>query len=462
MSQSEVSDLEWELAKIIDGLGSKWTPHEKQIDIGHALFYEKAKNIFIVAGRNFGKTEIASYCVWRYAAQNPGSQNYIFEPFQKQAREILWASNRIQTFGPSDWVESTNNTEMRVTFKNGSFIKLEGSDNVAAIAGIKPKGLIVYDEFKDHRIASIQNFEPNRAAFDVPALFIGTPPIIHNHFVEYAELAKTSPYWKYFHAPTSSNPHISKVWLERMKEQMIKMGEYEEYLRSYEALFIKGGKATIFPWILNAKFPTLEEATPHDLNRWILYVSFDPGSSSVFAVTFFLFNPYSKQIIFVDEIYETEMAKMTVGKIWESTKEKVKVWRDRVKGIEYVYDEAALWFRNELQENNSDIWLEPSNKSDFGVDGYINIVRSAQNRGFVTICANCVKTIWEYENYIKDDKGKVPKANDHLINASQYGIGNVGYDYREASYPKEIQMKLPPRYVSLESDLNMGNGYAEI
>lgn len=457
----DVTDAELELFRILEGLQEKWTPHPMQIEIGHALFYEHAKNIFIVAGRNFGKTEIASYCCWRYAMQNPGSQNYIFEPFQKQAREILWASNRIQTFGPKDWIESTNNTEMRITFKNGSFIKLEGSDNVAAIAGIKPKGLIVYDEFKDHRLAAVQNFEPNRAAFDVPALFIGTPPIIHNHFVDYAEMAKVSPHWKFFHAPTSSNPHIKKEWLARMKEQMESMGELEEYLRSYEALFIRGGKATIFPWIMTAKFPDFEEIRPIDLNRWLIVVAFDPGSSSTFAATFILHNPYSKQSIIFDEIYEQEMSKMTTSQIWKATQEKLKPWKDLVKSINYVYDEAALWFANELMEHHPDAWLEPSNKSEFGVDGYITMVRTVMRKGFLTITKNCVKTIWEFENYIKDDKGKIPKVNDHLINANQYGLGSLGYDWKEDSYPKETH-KVLPRYVSLETDLQMGNSYAEI
>lgn len=450
------------LYEILEGLSSKWTPHPMQIEIGHALFYLNAKNIFIVAGRNFGKTEIAAYCTWRYAMQHPGSQNYIFEPFQKQGREILWASKRIQTFGPAEWIQSTNDSEMRLTFKNGSFIKVEGSDNVAAIAGIKPKGLIVYDEFKDHRLASITNFEPNRAAFDVPALFIGTPPIVHNHFVDYAEMAKVDPHWKYFHAPTSSNPHIKKEWLARMRSQMDRMGELEEYLRSYEALFIKGGKASVFPWIHGAKFPNLEDATPKDLNHWILVITFDPGSSSVFAVSFMLHNPYTKQSIIVDEIYEEIMANMTTKEIWKQVREKRKSWEGKVKDIEYVYDEAALWFANETNEEEKEAWMEPSQKSAFGVDGYITLVRGLMNLGYLTITSNCVKHIWEFENYIKDDKGKIPKDNDHLINASQYGLGSRGLDLSKLGYPKPPDQIVMPRFHSIETDLNIGRPYAEI
>ena len=243
-----------ELASIIQKLGEKWQPHDKQVEIGRALFYEGAKNIFVCAARNFGKTELAAYCGWRWALENPGSESYIIEPFLKQAREILWAGNRLQKFGPEEYIESINNTELRIRFKNGSFIKLEGSDNEAALAGIKPKGLIIYDEVKDHRKSGILNMEPNRAAFDAPAIFIGSPPEFHCYYVELMDMAKKSKDWNYYHGPTSDNPHISKAWLARKKEELELMGEHETWLRDYEGIYVVGGKRSIFPQFLKLTF----------------------------------------------------------------------------------------------------------------------------------------------------------------------------------------------------------------
>ena len=448
-----------DLAEIIAALGEVWTPHTGQVPIGRDLFYNGMKNIFVVAGRNFGKTELAAYCSWRYANENPMTQNYIFEPYSKQAREILWASNRIQTFGPEDWVESVNNTEMRVTFKNGSFIKLEGSDNSAAMAGIKPKGLIIYDEFKDHRIESIRNFEPNRAAFDVPALFIGTPPEFHNHFVDYMELAKSTPEeWAYYHAPTHSNPHISERWLNAKKRELEKLNDVETWRREYMAEFVRGGIRAIFPQINSEAMRVSSFVAPLDIKKWILHISFDPASTSVFGVIFALFNPYSKKIITCDEIYETVPERMTAAKIWAATQEKMRKFKAMgVVHVEYSYDEAAAWFRNEVNELDAKSWLHPSRKSDFGVEGYIGLVRAAFNLKLVEVTDLTPKFRWELENYMKDDKGRPPKIHDHLINAFQYLLGTLGLDFKELLEPKPIPIEDQRRGYRMEDEIDFGD-----
>ena len=449
------------LAEDLQELNARWQPHEGQIPIGRALFYEGCKDIFVCAGRNFGKTELAGYASWRWARENPGSENYIFEPYAKQAREILWASRRIQTFGPEEWIESTNTTEMRITFKNGSFIKLEGSDNPAAMAGIKPKGLIIYDEFKDHRLTSIDNFEPNRAAFDVPALFIGTPPMVHNHYVDYMDLAKSEEHWRYFHAPTSSNPFISKAWLLRKKAEKLKLGDEEGWMREYEAIFVIGGKSSIFPHINKMSFPPWSDVRPKDLNKWTLVVGHDPGTTSVFAVVFMLWNPWSKQIIVFDELYVEDMAETTSRKIHARTQEKLKDFRKAVKEIDFVYDEAAVWFANEVSEISED-WYIPSQKSEFGVDGYIGLLREAMARGLVTITNNCEKLIWEMQNYIRDEKGRVPKADDHAINALQYALGSTGLRFDEDKEPIANDPDLQRRGYRPVDDFDFTSSGAEI
>lgn len=458
-----VSDEQYLLYETIEGLHRNWMPHGVQAEILSAIFYEGYKNVFVVAGRNLGKTETAGYSTWRWAKQNPNSENYIFEPLAKQGREILWASKRIQNFGPQEWIDGKpNETEMRVRFNNGSFIKVEGSDNSASMAGIKPKGIVIYDEFKDHRSESITNFEPNRAAYDIPALFIGTPPEFHNHFVDYMEMAKKSPDWKFIHAPTRSNPHISTKWLERKRLEMIAMGMEEDWLREYEAIFVKGGKKTIYPQWLKLKYKRLEEVVPIDLHKWILVVALDPAATSIFGGSIFLHNPFSKKIIVVDEIYESEPSKMTAREINKTINEKIKPWKDKVKTVEYIFDEASAYFRNELNEISPEKWLIPSQKHNFGVDGYINLIRAVLNAGLIEVVETCKYTIKEHEEYSKDDNGRIPKANDHIINSFQYGCAALGLNLDELQEPKPIDKEDQRRGFAIDEDLDFNTSYKEM
>ena len=453
-----------DLAEGISDLNELWKPHDAQVPIGRAIFYEGAKDIFVQMGRNTGKTEVASYCLWRWAYENPNSENYIFEPFLKQAREILWAGRRIQTFGPNDWIESINESELRIRFKNGSFIKLEGSDNEAAMAGIKPKGLIIYDEFKDHRVKSIQNFEPNRAAFDVPALFIGTPPSIHNHYVDYMNLAKEgSDGWRYFHAPTSSNPHIKKSWLEKKRRELEKLGELETWYREYEALYVKGSKGSVFPHIF--KIEDKPWVKPNDFKKWQLIVGQDPASTSVFGVLFVAYNPYTKQIIPIGEIYEKDQAQMTARNIWRQVQEKLAMLNGEAfnrANQEYVYDEAAAWYKSAIEEMDSSVWLTPSRKHLYGVDGYINVLRFVLASGLIQMTPDTPMLRWELESYEKDDKGRIPKINDHLINAFQYILDFLGFTPESILEPKAIPLEDQRRGFSIEEDFAQDDSMVEI
>lgn len=450
---------------MLSGLNSLWQPHEVQAQIGNALFYQGFKNIFVCAARNFGKTELSCYCLWRWAQEHEGSENYIILPLAVQGREILWASQRLQKFGPKEWIESINNTEMRITFNNGSFIKVTGSDNAAALAGIKPKGLIIYDEMADHREESIKNMEPNRAAYNSPALFIGSPPEFDCYYVEVMELAQQSPYWKYFHAPTSSNPHISTEWLRRKKDEMYLVGDEEGWLRSYEGLYIKGGKRHIIPQALKMTKVPLKESLPKDLHNWTLVVHNDPATTSTFGVLFSIYNPYSKQVKLVDEIYEQTMSEMTTGRIWAKIDEKVAEWVARgvdLTKIQYGYDEAAAWFMNETTEARPGRWLIPTEKHELGREQGISLLRDVFNRKLIEITDNVPKLSWELENYIKDEKGNVPKKNDHQIDNLIYTLYLLGYRMEEEKPPKEIPPQMARRGYSMEEDMSEQFGLMEV
>ena len=453
---------ERELAYALKALHDLWTPHPAQVRIGQALLHEGFKSVFAQCGRNFGKTELVSYLLWRYALTYPGSENYYFAPYMKQAREILWASRRIQTFGPTALLAGpVNNTEMRLTFGNGSFIKLDGSDNVDAYRGVKPKGLTVFDEFKDFRPEFFEAYDPNRAAHDSPLLIIGTPPEFENQFNQVAETHKRSQIKAYFRFPTSSNPHISKAWLKAKEEELTSMGEADVWAREYEAKFVKGGKKSVFP--------RLPEPTDHervvamiqkDRKKLEWFVWCDPAAASVFGVLFAAINPYSKTIYLLDEIYEADQSEMTVNRIGPRLITiRDSLFRDFEVEWRHGYDEAATWFASEMLDHFS-IGFEPTQKAANDKEGGISLIRDIIHQGRLVVSSRCNKLLWEMEQARKDERGKVIKANDHLIDCLRYVIAAAKYSL--VNVP-EINREADPekfRGARIEDDFpNIGSEY---
>lgn len=458
-----------QLATFLGKIHAKWKPHPGQIPMGWALFYGGFKDIFACCGRNFGKTESIAYLETRYANENPKSENYIFGPLAKQVREILWASGRIQEMPPEEYKEATNSVEMRVTFTNKSFIKLDGSDNVDSYRGIKPKGLSVYDEFKDMRPDFVSAYDPNRAAFDSPAIYIGTPPEFHNHFVDYMERAKRGhgKDWFYIHAPTSANPYISRAWLEKKRRELVDAGDEESWMREYEAIFVKGGKRHIIPQALKYTPIPFSMELFKDLHEWVIHVRFDPASTSTFGVLFVAFHPYTKRSICIREIYEQELSKMTTRQIWKRVFEiRQELWDlgFQKQNFEYGYDEAAAWFKNESGElpDCKDIYLSHTNKASSSKEEGISIIRDAFNKHLIEICETCPKLYWELENYMKDENGKIPKVNDHQIDNLKYYFWQIGYKLHEEAPPKAQDPLTKPRAYRIEDDFDQSQGFLEL
>ncbi len=410
------------IASGLEKLHAVWQPHPAQIMIGRALLAERRRLVFAQCGRNFGKTELMAYLLWRWAWTYPGSENYYFAPYQKQAKEILWASRRIQTFGPFDWIKSINNTENRIEFNNGSFIKLDGSDNVDAYRGVKPKGLIVYDEFKDFRPEFHDAFDPNRAAHDAPLFVIGTPPETENHFVHLAAECLRDPAKAFFRFPTSSNPHIQTDWLKVKKEELYSKSEGDKWEREYEALFVRGGASTIFPM-----FDPSRHVRPHaaimaeiakDARKLDWYWWADPAGASCFACLFVAINPYTRKVYVLDEIYETAQAEMTVLKIGRRALDKKHELMPR-KDWRQGYDEAETWFHNEMLDHFGE-GLEPTQKAKSDKLSGLSLIKDILLNGSLVLSDRCKKLKWEMLNYRKDDKGKILKQHDHAIDCLRY------------------------------------------
>lgn len=415
-------------ATILAALHSSWSPLPWQIKAGQALFRDHKKRLFLQNARKTGKTEYLLYCMVRAALSKPNSQIYFVAPFAIQARELILANRRLQQFIPPQFLEKINKTELRVTLTNGSFIKLCGADNSEALRGVQPDMLVI-DECKDVPADFIEAFLPNMAVKRAPVIFAGTPPASENIYTKLAEQCQNDPESFWIQVPTSANSHIAPEEIERERIALFARGEEDVFAREWEGRFVRGGSRSIFPMFGREcvmPYSSMLQATDKDVSQLEWHVITDPGNSTVFGVLVFAYNAHTSQIWVFDEVYETRSTHTSVSKIWPAIEERQKDL-GLPDSIEWNYtsDEAATWFRNEVMDRYPKLFIAPTRKAERTKEAGITLLKDLMLAGKFRISDRCVALFRELENYVKDNEGRIPKRNDHLIDCCRYLLGAV-------------------------------------
>lgn len=395
------------------------------------------------AGRRAGKSELALYMIVRWAITNPGSANYYIGPFKTQTAEIIWHSRRLHNMIPAEYIDTVSRTEYRITLKNGSFIKVSGSDDADSLRGIRINFLVA-DEIKDWREDSYHNLLPACADYNAPIFTIGTPPVAEGLFTKLMDDHIKDPEMAFYEMPTTENPHINKEWIEKERIRLYDRGDGDIFEREYMAKFVRGGKSKIFPQLdasLKSDQPSLLHRISKDINQLEYYCAMDPGSSSVFAVLFVAYNYYRKRLYILDELYITEQSSTSIGKVMPLVLDTIKKWYPTMDEWRFICDEAATWARNEILDRYG-LFVEPTdkvtNKKEFG----ISIIKDILHQKRVLISKDCTKLYWEMDNYVLDKNGSIPKRDDHLIDCLRYTLGACKYDSHEGTPPSMLEQDL--------------------
>jgi hypothetical protein len=441
-------------ADMLYDLAQVFTPHAGQIPIGKALFGDNKKLIVIECGRKFGKTDILCYALYRWAMTNPRTYSYYIAPWAKQITDLVWANGRLPMFLPDHlmkkYVHSVNNTDKRIVFKNGSFIKCEGSDNYEAGRGFSATGMVAYDEAKDHNPNFHNSFEPNLAITDAPLLVVGTPAYEDNNLLtRLGDLAKITKTGSYNSFPSHMNPYISKEYLARKEAEFRERGEYDIFELEYLAKRVKIGSKYIFPMLKKSMIKPHGELLEHlRINRkdYDFYTGYDPGSVKCFAVGFTAIHRYNRNIIIIDEIYATKLGENSTRQIVPVSLQKSNDINSNNDDWSDCYDYAAAWFASEIAYEYPDYphALFPCEKDLKNKENKLSLIKDALLAGLITFSDKCEKTYWEFDNYKLDDKGKVVKENDHLIDQFRYVLNLAGFSTVEGAIPLSFLDKYGP------------------
>lgn len=494
LTPEQIAAIEYETDIILD-FQQIIDLHAIQEQIVAAIIHGGKRLVFIECGRKFGKTETVTYILHRVLSSIPNAAGYYIAPFQKQAKELIWANNRVQNFfmpkkdpatgkligGVSHkeaqaiferlkkkyYKGDPNNTEMRQRYNNDSFHKLDGSDQYEAYRGVNPH-VICYDEFKDFHPKFHEGMDPNLATYNAILVVVGTPPSggdsNEQGFYDLAEEAKIREDGLYINVSSYANPHISKEWLDKKRDSLIATGRETTWLREYMAKRVKDGSSSIFPMLeLPSKsVPHTKHVRPHaeilDKLRkhrkdWEYLQIFDPGSVSCHATLYFAVNKYTKELLIIDETYETRKGEMGTKKIWEKGQKMIQDSSQLSDRVRKVYDNAAAWFAQEVSDQFQE-GMEKCTKDTNNIEAKLNLIKEALAYGYMKISDRCVKLLWEMENYRTDDKGKLPTENDHLIDCLRYGLSACYYSIVEGKFFDDRLLGEDRRAISMEDDFD--------
>lgn len=164
-----------------------------------------------------------------------------------------------------------------------------------------------------------------------------------------------------------------------------------------------------------------------DWNRLEWYICCDPATSSTFAVLFIAYDRGSNRVFVLDEIYATEKRYTSSSVIYQNIQEKANALNPEAKW-EWIYDEAAAWFANEMQSQYN-ISMFPSKKSLNDKEEGISLWKDLLIADNLFACnAENKHFIFEIESYIMEND-KYPKILDHLLDAFRYFLGHVNINF---------------------------------
>ena len=195
------------------------------------VFLCRMRFIVLVAGRRWGKTVLAIWCLIFNALSGPDRICYYVAPTHDQAKRIAW--DVLKKLLPPEARQRTSELDLLIQLPNGSIIQLHGADRPDRLRGV---GLdyAVMDEYANMKPdtwnAVIRPALTNRVG---RALFIGTPKG-RNHFYDLYCAASSLENWKTFRRPTEHGGYVSADELASVACDMQPLQFAQEFGASFE------------------------------------------------------------------------------------------------------------------------------------------------------------------------------------------------------------------------------------
>lgn len=432
-------------AAILADIDKRFTPHRGQKIVLHAIHVLGCTFVFVQCGRKWGKTEIelrsgVENCVLPI---NEGETTLYTAYEDDQAKKIVWLEGRILKFCNPQWIHKVYDSDMRVVFKNGRSLIVDGSNNYKKHEGIRPS-MLLCDEFKRFKPEFWHAMEPNLSVYNAPVIFAGSPPEGPCQYVDMAEFvrklqAETGEGY-FTQQPSWMNDETPGLiqWLKNRKKQYESRGELHVWDREYGAIYSPSGSRLIYPNYNRVKVGRSSDFLLNHVKKhakeWDWVCSADPANDDPFAVVFVAVHRTTRQVAVVDGIYETDRALKTVKAIWAQIEQKVRKWNPNFDDWNFIHDDQASWFGAEFQSQvpnelaHKPAWT-PAGKLSRSKDSAISVVNGLIAADSLWVNNEFDKFHWEHERWQTDEKsGKPKKLHDHTCDAFRYVLVHLAYD----------------------------------
>lgn len=232
-------------AALLPGPGAP-AAHEFTLHRGQSRVFKDPRRVrVVVAGRRWGKTQLARILAVRAAAAKTKQLIWYVAPTYGMARSILW--DELKDSIPKKWIRSVNETRMTVRLRNGSRIELKGADKPDSLRGVA-LNLVIVDEAQDIEPDTwFKVLYPTLTSTRGEAIIIGTPKAYNWLYDVYMKGQRGETYrdtkgrlrkndHKSWQFPTITSPFIPLEEIAAARQNMDEKSFRQEFEASFETM----------------------------------------------------------------------------------------------------------------------------------------------------------------------------------------------------------------------------------
>ena len=190
----------------------------------------------LVAGRRFGKSYLSCIELLKRAIAKPGETFFYCAPTYRMAKDIAWKA--LKKLVPKVWIESKNETDLRLDLINGSSIELKGTENAMALRGRSLSGVVLDEAAFMSSEVWFEVIRPALADKQGWALFISTPDGTASWFYDLWCYVASDPTeeWKRWSFTTIEGGNVPAEEVEAARAQLDERTFKQEFEASFENL----------------------------------------------------------------------------------------------------------------------------------------------------------------------------------------------------------------------------------